>query len=132
MKSSKKISGVIKTAAKWLGDTFDKTWEIAQIVGIIAYAFIVLAFFAKIFLAPIAPLVTAMFVLYGTYITFAKRTTAIMSIGGIVLYITSWLVVNSWGIWPAQLFCMAGMLAWFTAIIFSFQYGIQEPQPIKC
>lgn len=68
----------------------------------------------------IAMVVTFLAVLLFTFLTFGKRLTAIMSVGGITLYAASWPAVSVWGIWPGMLVWFLGVLVWFAAVDKSF------------
>ena len=56
--------------------------------------------YSNFIVEPLAPIVTVLAVLLFTLITFDRWTTAVLSVGGIVLYAASWPTVSAWGVWP--------------------------------
>lgn len=51
-----------------------------------------------------------------TILTFDRWLTAILSVGGLALYVASWPAESVWGSWPAMLVWAVGILMWFTAV----------------
>ena len=99
---------------------FRKAFGIIQVLFVISVAMLYFCMFLKFILEPIAPVITILFVLLFTLITFNRLMTVILSIGGIALYAASWPVVNVWGVWPSVLICLLGILIWFAAVFMSF------------
>jgi hypothetical protein len=100
-----------------------KALEYIQMAFEMAGVLIIGYFTIKFVIQPIAmvlsPIITILFVLIFTSTTFIHRTTAILAIGGIALYIASWPAVNVWGIWPGMFVWSLGVIAWFGAVILS-------------
>ena len=99
---------------------FRKLFEISATTVWIAGALFVFCMFLKLF-APLSPVITAIVGFSLTLITFGKWTTAIMSIGGIILYVASWPITKEWGAIPGMLVWTLGILTWFAAVFMSFR-----------
>ena len=84
--------------------------------GRIALAIIIFFLILKTLIEPLAPLITILFVLGGTILSFRHRITSIMSFGGLALYLASWPAVATYGTWPGMLVWMMGVLLWFAAL----------------
>ena len=88
------------------------------------------AVFLKIFVAPIAPLITALLVTMFTIKTFMRPVTAILSVIGIALFASSWPATSAWGFIPGQLVWSAGVLLWFWAVLKSFIDPTPTPKKV--
>lgn len=98
-------------------------FQIADCVSAAAMFVATLVLFVLVFrtiVVPLAPLVTFVVVLFFTLATFERGTTAVLSLGGIVLYIASWPATAVWGLWPGILIWTLGILVWFAAVAASF------------
>ena len=98
-------------------------FQIVDCVSVAAMSVATLVLFVLGFLTivvPLAPLITFVVVLFFTLITFARGTTAVLSLTGIMLYAASWPAVAAWGPWPSLLIWMLGILIWFAAVAASF------------
>lgn len=99
---------------------FRKLFEISATIVWIAGALFVFCMFLKLF-APLSPVITAIVVLSLTLTTFAKGLTAIMSIGGIILYAASWPITKELGTIPGLVVWILGVFTWFAAVFMSFR-----------
>ena len=82
-------------------------------------ALFVLCMFLRAF-APLSPLITAIVFLFLTLPTFARGLTALMSIGGIILYALSWPITKELGTFPGLIVWILGVFIWFAAVYLSF------------
>lgn len=97
-----------------------KGFEIVQLVVVVAVAVFFLGAFLKLIVEPIAPVLTVLAVLLFTLPTFDRWMTAILSMGGLILYAASWPAVSAWGVWPGMFVWSLGILLWFSAVYKSF------------
>src|SRR5690349_7217365 len=72
-------------------------------------------------LVALQPLITLVFVVGCTSMSFRNRVTALMSVTGLALYGACWLVPTSWGFVSAQLLAGAGILMWSAAFLKLFR-----------
>ena len=108
-------------------------FQIVDCVSVAAMSVATLVLFVLGFLTivvPLAPLITFVVVLFFTLITFARGTTAVLSLTGIVLYAASWPAVAAWGPWPSLLIWMLGILVWFAGVVGSFSTPASAARPI--
>jgi hypothetical protein len=75
----------------------------------------------KVFLEPLAPLITVLFFLVGTMLCFVSVRTGILAVLAIILYATGWATVRAYGDIGATMICSVGILLWFASLMFSFQ-----------
>jgi hypothetical protein len=101
---------------KFLRKMYETVHDIVMISLILAIGILTL----KAFVELMAPTITLGLVLLGTNASFEKRLTAILSIGGLVLYAASWPTVTMWGVWPGMMVWTLGMLMWFSGVFRPF------------
>lgn len=95
---------------------FCKCFEVVMIVAVVAVGVFFFGAFIKLILEPLAPVVTILVVLLFTLFTFNGWITAILSVGGIALYVASWTAVSTWGVCPGMFVWSLGVLLWFSAV----------------
>ncbi|MEK7194953.1 MAG: hypothetical protein AAB667_01720 [Patescibacteria group bacterium] len=97
-----------------------KLYAIVEVgLAIAAVAMCVFMFFKHI-LAPLAPIITIGLVLFGLLFSLEKRITAILTIGGLILYGASWPAVATWGTWPGLAVWTLGMLMYLSGVFRPF------------
>lgn len=90
-------------------------WDILGLLLVLAVIVAVSCLVAYA-LAPLSPIVTTLFVIGGTALTFESKTTATLAITGIVIYLASWLMLPKFGEMVSTLICGSGILIWFWAV----------------
>lgn len=99
---------------------YERFCAIAEATLVVAFVLFWFVYILKFIVEPLAPFVTFAFVFCGTIFSMEKRITAILSIGGLALYLASWPAVALWGV--------AGMLVW-TLGVTSWIIGVFRPFP---
>ena len=107
-----------------------KSFEVVQIVAVVAVAVLFFGASLKLIVEPLAPIITVLTVLLFTILTFDKWQTTILSIGGLALYAASWPAVSAWGVWPGMSVWSLGVLTWFTAVYVSFSGHLPRAKSI--
>lgn len=97
-----------------------KAFEMTNVGFVFLVALFFLVVFLKLIIEPLAPIVTILVVLIATVNTFDKWTTAVLSVGGIILYAASWYVLDVWGVWPSTIVWAIGVILWFIVVSRSF------------
>ena len=97
----------------------------AEIILAVAMILFLIFVSAKFVVAPVAPVATFLAVILLTATTFGSGITAIMSIVGIALYITSWPAMNAWGVMPGMSVWTIGVSLWLVAIYKSIQKSLK-------
>lgn len=105
---------------------FRKLFETAATVVWIAGALLVFYLFLEI-IGPLPPVITLLVALVFTLFTLTKRLTAVLSIGGIILYAASWPLAKEWGIIPSLLIWALGIIVWLTAVCKSLSFLLKSP-----
>jgi hypothetical protein len=105
------LSRFIQFMKNHLKNVFETVLGALAIIAALIFAY----GFLKTIVAPLAPIVTIAFVLFFTALACQKRTNAILSVGGIILYSASWLAVSTYGMIPAILIWGFGVSIWFVA-----------------
>jgi hypothetical protein len=75
---------------------------------------------------PFAPIVTFLIVLFLTIQSFAKVSTAILSLLGITTYVASWFTKQYWGDFVAVSTCGLGITIWLIAIVLSYNKPLNQ------
>lgn len=102
---------------KFLRKLYEIGFNTVAFVAVMVSAFSVL----KIFIEPWAPVITVGLVLLGLLFSLEKRITAILAVGGLILYGASWPAVATWGTWP-------GLAVWALGV-FMYLSGVFRPFP---
>jgi hypothetical protein len=87
----------------------------------------VLCFISYVF-APFSPIITLLFVVSGTVLSFERKTTATLAIIGLVIYVASWFILPRFGETISTVVCGSGVLIWFWAVILTIP-SIFNPKP---
>jgi hypothetical protein len=93
---------------------------IVEVGGFVAYA-----------LAPLVPIVTVLFVIGGTVLSFGRKTTATLAIIGLVIYVASWFILPRFGEMISTLICVSGILIWFWAVIQTLASNFPKSKPVS-
>lgn len=94
---------------------------------VVALVFVILVLL-KIVVAPLAPAITIFFVIGFTSYAIEKGQ-AVMSLGGIILYLASWSITSMWGAWYGMAVWAFGIMLWSWAV-FRSVVGPTKSQPI--
>jgi hypothetical protein len=103
-----------------ISDTLGLLLVLAVIVAV--------ACFVAYALAPLSPIVTLLFVIGGTALSFQSNSTATLAITGLALYVASWFILSRFGETVSILTCACGILIWFWAVILTIP-PIFNPKP---
>lgn len=107
-----------------------KAYELVQIVAAVVVAVICLGIFLRVFVAPIAPVITVLLLALFTLLACSRWTTAILAVAGIVLYAASWPAVHAWGTLPGMSIWAVGIIVWFAAVFKSVAHQFSVTVPV--
>ncbi|WKZ27114.1 MAG: hypothetical protein QY311_03225 [Candidatus Paceibacterota bacterium] len=89
---------------------------IVAVGAFLSVALLALWFILWAIVEPLAPLVTFGLVVLGTVSSFQHRSTAILAMGGIGLYLASWQAVTMYGPIAGAGICSLGILLWMSGV----------------
>jgi len=101
---------------------FREVQEVASDLMGLAASVLILIFFLKYVVGPVVPVICVILAAICTIATFGSFFTALLSVGGIAFYISSWPAESIWGTAPGFALFWVGVAFWVYAIYGSRQH----------
>jgi hypothetical protein len=122
-----KDSNYQPTTAMYIPNCIRNLGETLSLAVFVMMMITALCFIAYVF-APFSPIITLLFVIGGTALSFQSNSTATLAITGLALYVASWFILSRFGETVSILTCACGILIWFWAVILTIP-PIFNPKP---
>jgi len=103
----------------WIKAMIKGVSAVLEILALMAVLLVIVVMFLQS-LMPLSPVITILFVAIFTKVACRRRETAVMSLGGIFLYVMSWSVTDIYGQIPGSLVFLLSVCSWIQAVPMSF------------